>query len=745
MCRGPKSQIAVIITFVIGLSLLFGVFFINLYKVSNFKLLTANIVDKGALGMCSALGSHANLLIQTASHRGFLGLSNCNPNWDLILPLAGLIVSIVLGIWGMTVGLPILIFPALLLGGYSLSATIAEVNAIMKGAASAVVKEMVDYNGIREMSIQSMLSQIQTDPVNVERPNASSTVFTDPNGNSYDLTGSTVLPTIRDRLHIPRFIAWYYSDRFPQVSDRPLLTQIDAFITFLTQITRIETWDRNWMMIREISLKADGLFSVITGNYPPWVIDMDSVRALGPVPPDGGLTLASLINMILHNQNPGFLPTTFVLLTQRLLDAGYENPISYSTRNPLAIIPIIGQLFGYDHTQIWNVVEDLRGFLIRTMEVLNMPVSERLPTISKWLPAFFNPSANHGNLDDGEDFWEIIQRDIIKINDWIQQLNAVDAQIRAEIPPLNGYTSYGYFPPAGNSCYTEICDECSDDCTTCSCSPMICTLEGRWCNGCGGNSPPVCSHGDLFMVNPPGYCPLPGPYDPGCCEACPQSPACSRACDFMGQYTHLATIGGGRTEVGQAIAVLTRLVTILQTIPPACCALNTALNQAVNPTNPNLIALKNEAVYGWSSKNWDDLSNPNFQDTYHLARVRVERYLPFSQFPYLEEKRDWIAGLLKCWYVRGQTSGNMDFSVSRYDSDLPSVWWNFRFRKQAGAAQFPIATLNQIINAIHQNNSQVTSDYDANVSNLLSSYAINSKTRGYYGPNKSQIQIERMQ
>jgi hypothetical protein len=87
----------------------------------------------------------------------------------------------------------------------------------------------------------------------------------------------------------------------------------------------------------------------------------------------------------------------------------------------------------------------------------------------------------------------------------------------------------------------------------------------------------------------------------------------------------------------------------------------------------------------------------------------------------------------------------MDFSVSRYDSDLPSVWWNFRFRRQAGAAQFDPAVLSQVINKIHQNKSQVTSDNNANVSTLLSNYAINIRTRGYYGPNKSQIKIERMQ
>jgi hypothetical protein len=483
-----------------------------------------------------------------------------------------------------------------------------------------------------------MLSQIQTDPVNVERPNASSNVFTDPNGNSYDLTGSAVLPTIRDRLHIPRFIAWYYSNRFPQVSDKPLLPQIENFITFLTQITRIETWDRNWMMIREISLKVDGLGGVITGT-PSWVIDGDSVRALGPVKPDGRLDYTQLINMLVKNQNQGFLPTKFIELTQRLLDQDFDAQISYSKKKLSAIILLIGQILGYDHTQIWNVVEDLRGFLIRTMEVLNMPVSERLPTMSKWLPAFYNPSANHADSNDGEDMWEIINRAVNTINGWIQQLQAVDALMRNE----------------------------------------------------------------TILNNTAGF-----------------------------------------IEVGQAIRILERLVIILQSIPPAIETLNTAFNQNMNPTDPNLIALKNEAVYGWSSRNWDDVGNPNFQNNYHLVRARVDQYLPFNQFPYIAQRRH-LWGLLKCWWVLGQTSGSMNFSVSRYDSDLPSVWWNFRFRRQAGAAQFDPAVLSQVINKIHQNKSQVTSDNNANVSTLLSNYAINIRTRGYYGPNKSQIKIERMQ
>jgi hypothetical protein len=143
--------------------------------------------------------------------------------------------------------------------------------------------------------------------------------------------------------------------------------------------------------------------------------------------------------------------------------------------------------------------------------------------------------------------------------------------------------------------------------------------------------------------------------------------------------------------------------------------------------------LKNEAVYAWS-----DYVNKTAVN-HHLVRVKVAGYPKLENFPHRVTERLPL-DFIKCLEVKGKT-GDFNTIVSRYDGDMPSVWWNFRRRKTPAAVQIDAA----ILEGIKQD---VLSDgIINNIGPLETSVlpqAIESQTKAFYGPTKSEIYIEKV-
>jgi hypothetical protein len=714
--KKTPGQIAVIITLFIAVIILFSIVVINIYKVGDVKLTTSQVSDRGALGLCSQLSTYVNLLQKKANSKGLIG--SCTPNWELILPVFGILAGIAL--LPFTGGASTyLVTASLLLGMW-------EIGNVQAQGFSKAVYEMTEYTAYRESAVMTMLTSIQTDSAKVRKVGA--TTFQDDSGRIYDLVDtpglSILLQEIKKNKPLYRFNAWYWGVRYRAVTETALNPIIRQFIEDVNQNIAIDKWNKDKFLIEELSLKLNEV--PVTNTAPEWVYDSTSVKAVGPVKHiDKDDLTGNFLDMIwgLLGWNKGFLPVKFKELTERLIDAGYT--ITYSKK--IIGIPLLGGGL-YDHSEIGDVTDTLKGFLIRYDELLNLPVSYRISAINSWLPPLYNHNGDHTI-----DMYGKLQTAKEKIGAWITELEEVDEQLNTDIPPGAGDDSYGKGGDGGGSCATEVC--CGSDCEIPCCSPVTCTYIGIYCTACGGGRPPVCSNGDLYK-NIPGWCGSIVYRDPGCACGCgPQNSQCPDFCKFQGQLND--SNSGGPTEVRQAIVILTKLNNFIDDVCGKLEALDSQVETIINPTDPNIQQLKNEASYGWVDKN----------NGYHVVKVLIYGYPPRKAadplgFPYLAEEKI-LGGLDKCWRVKGRTSGPITTKVYRYDSDVPAGWWNLRVRKNTANPEFTKGKLQAIINEIHSSAGGKVVSNKADLDDLTANYAISSATLGHYGPEKDRTYIEK--
>jgi hypothetical protein len=185
----------------------------------------------------------------------------------------------------------------------------------------------------------------------------------------------------------------------------------------------------------------------------------------------------------------------------------------------------------------------------------------------------------------------------------------------------------------------------------------------------------------------------------------------------------------GPTEVEQAVFILKKMNAKITVIMAAIESLYYRTQEVLYRNED----VKKEAVYAWLD--YDLNKNPI---NHHLVRVKIDGYPSREDFPHRVTKREWL-DFWKCSEVTG-TTGSFKTTVSRYDGDIPSLWWNFRRTKN----KLDSAVLDQ-----HKQNIKAIKDdilSDGRLSNAAAledvlKDAIESITIGTYGPEKSNIGI----
>jgi hypothetical protein len=764
--RNPQAQIAVIITLVIALIILFTVVLINISKVSEKKVESSQVVDRGALYLASQLGSIVHTLKQYHD-------SN----------LWGLLLGIALVIGGFVI-FPIAPLPVKL-------ALVGLATQLMTATWPGVVQNMSRYNSLREETMLSMGSSLHRDNERVKRIgtsdefywdindndiyDAAGESYTDENGNGiydpgepftdinnpnqngvydppeqrYVLTGTPVLE------HIPgdftsRFAAWYWANRAPQVTEAGLSASIDTLVTRLKEYVDIDNWDEDaWQVTRasftvEPSTFADEGFGNIDvtcggGSCPSWVADANNNRIRVITIDDNKKDWLGL-----GDYTPfGFLPKKFNDLCIDLEDKGGVYDLSFC-EDPWYWSPSC--------EGIADVIEDLKGFVAETKALFNKPISERTQDITAWLPVFYDINEHNadGSSVDGDledDIYERLERTYTEIRSWIRELiNLNTNTITPDIEAAHGYCGYGVGDEKSECPLVYCCDW--DDCGNCTCACFCCcpddcdtcAWEGTYCSCTDGDGkPPVCRHGDLYE-EPPDWCNLTDD-TPGCMCSCEPSPSYDTevdACDFQGWFGKKERGDPdptGPTEVKQAIEILEALREDISEIQGYIWNFAQDVQSILNQ-NPNNI--RNEFIYAWE----DERAEGQTYGRCHLIKIELQDYPTQEEFPHLVEKRA-LGDIVKMVRFEGNEEGNFVVTVSTYEEDLSTSAGVLKFRKNPASAQFDLSNLRKVVNDIQDNGLiDTTQSY---VDDIINNYAISSQARGFYGPDKPHIRIERLE
>ncbi|MCX5707828.1 MAG: hypothetical protein NTY14_02415 [Candidatus Omnitrophica bacterium] len=731
--KKTPGQVVVIITIFIAVIILLTIVLINISKVSDIKTSTSQIADSGTLQLASQWSQYINELRDTLRRKlatgfgcGMIGDTQlvCF-NWGLILPLFGVLLALVLAFWSRPLSLGILILVANPLWG--------EINFLMKAGFSNAAAQMTEYSSLREGAIGSMLEQAQTDQ---ERATLKSedvyqyilASHYDKNGvlivddaYIYDLTNTPEAPILKGKQEVPRYVCWYWADRHRKVTEAGLGPEIALLINNLVKVTEFNKWDTTTWMYTEVSLKVDALhITCDDGACPDWAVpDKQIVRIISHVTANEPTDIWQWFwQLITGNANTGFLPQKFTELTTRLLAA-----------------PVYAGYVTWTNQEIGQVSEVLRGFLLRDMELLNLPVSGRIPTLGDWLPIWYNKDNPHDPDTIYGRLYEVVYGNPTTngILAWRTQLEMINADVSNIVPLPNGDCLNGTGTDAYECASTYCCKYNDSGQCICYCCPFhTCTWFGNYCS-CNPElySLGLCGHGDLYStISPP--CPLRtrSVYCP--CNDCggPHTPSSHaiQACRFQGELNWATT--SGPSEIAQAIELLVNLETSLRGVMDAIETFANAANKILYP-DTTTEDLQKEAIYGWV-----DEKNHN----YHIAQVLLDNYPSRDKFPYIKEGYDW-GGLLKTWTIKGQLSGSIgDITVSRYTNDIAvGPWWTFRYRRNPAGPEWPINDLSGIIDGIQRTGAP------GSAASGLTTYGITSRTKGHYGMSKDDIYIQREQ
>lgn len=792
--KSSKSQVIVIITFIIAALMASALVFVNIAKISDIKTMTAIAADKSALGLGSSLGTMSNVYLQMIKAQGELSgefpnpgpytptvseRKVCAPNWMMVIGAVGLLIGLVLTIFSFGVGSPILAVVGAAVGGFvtgfSGAGVLLEVNTYMKEGAYKILTEMSLFSSYREATL---LNAVQSLPV-------TDTVVVTGGGGSYsdgtysfDLSKSPIKNAIKNKSRIPRFVAWYYDKRFKLVSETELATAIqNDLIGYMMDNMYFagEDWSSEKWQYQKISLPVDAAITC-SGNLGACAADSEwitpashpprRVIAIGPVALDDD-------SLWFLTTTKGFLGEKFPDLCHRLIDRFdphndnnllvYGNPDSsekeYISRARLGgYITWLPWDLGYDDGPIHAVAEDLRGFMIDLMVLANTPISERLSSITSWLRLWYDwdqHSADGSSVDSDldDDVYERLQRVTERLTKWIDQLNGVNqARILPDIKDWHGSYCLQGRGDVVEQCFTNTisCYCHHEECTEYECHEVcdgdLCTdkQDARWagdyatCTGTGNDhsAHPVCSvnsdleGGDLYAMIPAWCSQLRSDpcisHDDDCssCEP-PENHALEDIRDsfyFQGQYAW--NNDNGPSEVDQAIEILQLLKEKLDEFRKRIKQVADKAKEVINNNDP----VKNELVYCWNDVKPGTRTN---NGVYHLVRVKIEGYPKLEDFPYIVQTREY-ANFLICKEVKGQLEGSFTITVSRYDTDLPGFWWKMRRRQLGEGAPQDLSGIESTIMTSGQGDG-----------GAALSYAIESKTRGTYGPAKSQITITR--
>lgn len=736
------SQISVVFTIIIAIIIVFVFLLINIAKISDIKTLTSQIADKEALTLASKMSTYVNKLwIQVQESVKVLGimlpspLASCEPvkccaiNWGLLLPLVAFVIGIVL--LSFIVTLPVSLLAAGLTFG-SMPFLAAEVNAIMKGTFSRI--DSSPETGIRETSMAAMLAAIggNFDPAladkvtDVNKDGISTTKFIapmpgDPTNKIEYYIGKAhpFLEEVRNKKQVPRYVAWYWSKRYPLVGDEALATDMEKFISFLATYFLIEKWDtENWKIL-EASIVAKPVdISNTSSTVPKWVVQ---------VPPADSWEVVRIVGPV--SSKPGLFDSIVDVIDRRDFLGSYSlNPFD-SSDGFVSVWKYLFERLRYPLNFTAQDIEDLRdllkGVTVRSIEVLNLPINQRAVGLNAWWPLFWDPNIEHASSENKDDYkqkrdiWEKLKYAQLQTQDWINQLYNANEKLKSEIAKANGNSHTGIGSEI-TTCYTwyDSDDGCEDE--------QGCSWAGNYCSACSNGRPSSCDLGDLYKKKPFSYCNYPSHY-PGCslmCGSCFYDIQCPAVCEYMAEFSSQNPTGP--TKLTQVIQIMARLNDVLKQMIIKIEGFQTRVDEVLN--TPNIV--KDIALYGWDDK----------RGGLHLAKVQMENYPAYKDFPYIKEYyADFLVilkGFLKCREVMN-ASGNITVGVSRYDTDVKTSMWNLKYRNKTSGEEFSTDSLKTLIQSIHASGN-ITNSTD------IDSYMITSKTKGHYeyGP-KHAITIER--
>lgn len=796
--KNLRSQIAVVITLIITAILLMTMVFINIHKVSTIKTLTSQAADRTALRTASKIGTLSKFYWNALGNQAeACGLAWAIDPWGLF-KLA--VVAV-----GTMLAFLIIPNPVVLLTGIGLFVSMAMGTAITHKfqdmSAYNAIREDALYNGIR--GLQSDYVELENlyvpDKAIFQDPNPDPL---DPVTQiKYNLTE---IPGMIKAAKVSRFEAWYYTKRLKLVDEKVLKEGVEEFINGkeATKMDGIKKfvyiapgdWDNvvQWRILR-LSFALNGKrapyevghrgeFLVTCAACPGWVVDpatyTDKIKLI-TIKDNNDLdeTTAWFIQDKLDGSVfvPGLLRRLHrdycFLRPLSCIQIFCDNPITCLSLTPNPIV---------NEGEFHSVKEDMRLLLCRMKEVLNLPVAERIRGLMQWFTDFYDPSAhnpdrtskyNTGNYDEDNkyDVYLRINRDKVKIKKWIEGLININADIiEPAIPPDYGsYCFEGRGLPKDN-CYTyiNICycntiqyDTCGTPYTVCDPNPNACVAEEAATRygiygTCAGNDPynshPVCQNGDLYSTVP-DWCSYYSRND-RCVEL--SNPCIAQNCSvpvenllaliteyyYQGQMSWRAYVPGQYdctgcpTEVRQAIEILQEWLNALEKLQAVIESLQVKI-EALQA--PDVLALRNSIVYAWRDKPSSSADIPQYS---HIAMVQIKNY-PVN-LPYISESVSFAINWLASYKCRklNDYKGIFDVEALRYDQDQPNILWNLRRRKQPLNPEYDTGILRFIVEDIQQTG-KVALPREISLQAILDNYAVVSKTRVQYGPEKADVAI----
>lgn len=797
--KNQRSQIAVIITLIIAAVFLLTMVFINIYKVSTSKTSTSQAADKTALRIASKIGSLSNaywqalislvgfftpLTIDSINKTAYVEYLTWQPlDWWGLFKLAAVVVATIAAFaitWN----------PVVLLTGIGLFASMSMMSGITQK-----FQDMSAYNSIREEALFQAMKDLQTDYVELKNLKvANKAIFQDPadlGSPTYDLTA---ILGMKDAIKVPRFLAWYYTKRYPLVDESVLKEAIEKFINGnnpqlrdgIKKFVYIAPgdWDAAGWRIRKLSYRLLGEDSYNVGEFdvtcpagscPGWVID----------PADDSINLISLKlneDVLEDDANkPWFLKdkldgcfTICGLIGScsgllRRLHCDYEGLVGDVFCRPglFCSTPMINQ------DDFDAVKEDMRVLLVRIKETINLPNAERLRGVMQWFGFFYDPAMHNADRTSKDpnpltmydhDIYLRLTRDKLKIAAWITGLRQIDENyMQINIPPH--YDSYCLEGRGAEKkkCFETIdsclcnhieCDECGNCWTACDDDPIGCTNErtatrmGIYGTCAGGDpyaSHPVCNNGDLYSTVP-AWCSI---YDRANCKAshdC-QGKDCSippeSLSSIITEYYYQGQMSwrtydannydwnAGPSEVKQAIQILKEWYDDLSGLQMIITDLQDEIDKLAG------VDIRNAMVYAWTDSSASATNMPRYS---HVVSISIKDYP--ERLPYFTESVtfgiSWLATIKR--RTLHNYYGVFEITASRYDQDQPNIIWNLRRRKQPLNQEYDTGILSSIVEDI-QDTGKVALPREISLQAILDNYAVTSKTRVQYGPKKEDIAI----
>ncbi len=740
-----RSQIAVIITFVIAVVILFIVVFINITKVSQVKTSTSISADKAALGLASQIGSISRYYAHTVLHDSTVDgkPEQCNTWWN------ELVVSRWVWLKGL-VGIPS--------PGYTPSIP-------MMGSISDAFNTMSNFNALRESALfQAAISLQSDDVILLPNPAKPGFFYEDLNNNGafdaepqYDLSA---IPQMRKQNKVDRFTAWYYTKRLPWVSDDGLKRELDIFISKLKEFVDVDEWDSTkewnikkasytikpaaaWTDIPKYDVTCTSTTPCASGDTactkcPDWVDGLawpdhfdEKNRRIRIVRIDRNDRDSSNN----YNTTGGFLKDKFMGLAGRL-----ENTSAYGLTFCIHLhgITSCGDIDG--------VILDLTEFLGRTKELFDLPLSERIKGVREgWFARFYDfkkhgepfiDTNGNGVYDAGElftdtngngvydaristdgkldhDIYLRLTRDQNFINDWITELETLNKTIINDVADAhgthcqegrgtvstNGYCMHhggpGCLPcwysgsnydgghPAAH--WYGIYGTCTD--TYYAYYPPPFPQPDHHLN-------PVCINGDLYG-NKPGWCSVLKGFPPcndtysGSCSICPPPPpvtAIHKSYYFQGQLSWRSLPTDPTVVQFDSTSGLTEVgqaIGILQALSDDIARIQMTITRFADTVEQ--LAPKKDAVRNQLVYAWKDKSGSG-----HLVSVKIEGKdagivtgYPNQELPYISEKKKEGTLYDKCRKLEDY-EGSFKIITSHYDQDIDiaAPQWKLRRRRQ---------------------------------------------------------------